>query len=184
MKKIVTTAIAFAALLAFIVVPNKADAATLGETGWADWLMPSGQICLETNGWTIPAKVAYEWNKSDADVVGKASCAAYPRNMTVKYVGINKPSDVACAWTGSSDGWTRKTVRGMSILTPNAPTVWINYGASYNGCRRTTAMVLHVWMHEFGHVLGLAHNKDVSVLNGWTYNVPTYTDIRRVNYRY
>lgn len=188
MKRIVISAIAFAALLAFIVVPNKADAYS-GQSGWADWLIPTGTICLQTQGSTLLATVAADWNKSDAVIVSKTSCDGFARNMTVKYVGINKPSSTSCAWTGSDSGWTRQNVRGLSILTPNGPTVWINYGASKSLCRATYSMIKHVWEHEFGHVLGLAHNSEPSIMAqgkpyGWAYNSPTALDLWRVNYRY
>lgn len=160
-----------------------------GYAGWADWLMPTGTICLETNGSTVLAAVAAEWNKSDADIVGQRSCMGYSRNMTVKYVVVDKPTDPACAWSGSDSGWTRQNVRGMSTLTPNGPTVWLNKAASYSGCRATSSMVKHVWSHEFGHILGLAHNSEPSIMAqgepyGWDYNSPTVLDIWRVNYRY
>jgi len=189
MKKILgLLAVGVTAAVMAVAGPTQAEAYS-GQSGWGEWLIPTGTICLETQGTAVLAGVAADWNKSDAVIVGRTKCTGFARNMTVKYVGVNKPTNPACAWAYSDDGWTRRNVRGLSILTPNAPTVYINYGASKSGCRGNALMVKHVYEHEFGHILGLAHNNEPSVMAqgapyGWAYNAPTKLDIWRVGYRY
>lgn len=182
----------------FSGVFTRADAASTATApqpaGWGEWLIPTGTLCVQTQGSAVVAQAAANWNRSDAVIVAHSTCAGYPRNMTVVLVGVNQPATAtwaACAWTGSASGWTRRTVRGVSILTPNAPTIWVNYAANLRSrCRASTAMWAHLYNHELGHVLGLAHNADASVLAGvgtryyWAYNAPTALDLARVNRRY
>jgi hypothetical protein len=173
-------------LSCFVVAGQVADAATAPRpAGWGEWLLPTGTYCVETQGSWILAKAAANWNASDANIVAKTVCTGYARNMTLKVRGVNVPTG-GCAWAGSDAGWTRQTVRGVSILTPNAPMIYYNYALNRKaGCRATTAHVEHVYNHEFGHWLGLAHTSTrPSVLNGWTYKYPTKSDIDLINRGY
>lgn len=170
---------------ALLAASSLASSAAAQPVGWADWLMPTGQICVQTGGSAVAAQAAQAWNRTDADMIAKVSCVGYPRSMTVVFVGYSNPNERTCAVTYSEAGWTRKTVRGVSALTPNAPAIRINYATSLRvGCRSTPAQVLHVYAHELGHVLGLAHNKDASVMGAWQYRLPTAIDTARVNRRY
>jgi hypothetical protein len=177
------TIAAVTGVIAIALTPTQANAAT--PAGWADWLMPTGTVCVQTGGSVIAAQAAVNWDKTDIPVVAKTSCTGHPRNMTVVFVGYNDPAEYACAKTGSSAGWTRQNVRGVSILTPNAPTIWVNYATNWrNQCRRTSAQVAHVYSHELGHVWGLKHITGASVMAAWQYTAPTWADIDRVNRRY
>jgi hypothetical protein len=168
-----------------------AQAATAPPPGWLEWLIPTGTLCVETGGSTIAAQAAVNWNRSDAVIVARTKCTGYTRAMTVRFIGVNEPDTVACAITGSESGWTRRTVRGASVLTPNAPAVYLNYAANLRtGCRATSTHVAHVINHELGHVLGLAHTAEASVLASvgtryyWKYHAPTARDLYLVNRRY
>ena len=164
----------------------RADAAV---AGWGDWLMPTGTICVLT-GAGPAATAAAEWNQTDASMVADTSCAAYPRNMTVLFVGRDDSAGFWCARTGTADGWTWQYVRGVWTWTPNAPQIEINYASVWRAqCRATSAQLAHLFAHELGHVLGLAHNCEASVMAdcrayAWRYAAPTAVDVDRVNRRY
>ena len=182
MRKLIMAVLASVGVAAFAFAGSQsAQAAT--PAGWGEWLLPTGTLCVQTQGSSVIAQAAANWNKSDAVIVASPTCAGYSRKMTVKFVGYTA-LDGACAKTGATK-WSWENVRGVWSWVPLDATVWINYATQYRaGCRGTTGQVQHVYNHELGHWLGLAHNKDASVLNGWTYRFPTTVDIRRVNYRY
>lgn len=157
--------------------------------GWLSWLLPTGTLCVATQGSPALARVAASWDMTDATVVADPTCSAYPRHMTLKFRGVNDPAKIACGWF-TTDGWTWRTVRGVGTWTPDAGWVTINYAANLRaGCRATTAMFEKVATHEAGHWLGLDHRCAYSVMascSTWTWKsgVPTPGDIYLVNRRY
>jgi hypothetical protein len=172
------------ALLAVVAFPQQANAAP-----YESWQFRNGTICVQTGGstyWPIAQAVA-AWNKSDLQVVADRTCAAYPRNRTVVFKAYYS-SEPACAKTGSNSySWEYVHYNGGKAArwVPNLMVVWVNWDARWvKQCRATYGQRLHLMSHELGHAFGFGHNGDMSVLNGWRYQVPTSLDIQRANARY
>lgn len=176
----------FVLLLALgFVTPQQAHAAA----GWVSWLIPNGTLCVQTGTqtWLPLTTAAANWNRTDATVVAKVSCAGYPRSMTVIVRSYTSSTDGACAKTGSpSYTWTY--VRGVWTWVPNAPTISVNQWPRMRAaCQGTYRKRLNLMTHELGHVLGLGHASGVTVMLphvNETYVVPQKADVDRVNRRY
>lgn len=185
---LITLMVAVGIVLGLNTAPAQA-ATTANVPGWLSWLLPTGTLCVATQGSPVLAQAAANWNKTDAVIVAHRTCAGYPRHMTLKFRGTTQPGTHACGWF-SSDGWTWRKVRGVGTWTPDAGWVTINYATNLKaGCRATTAMFSKVVNHETGHWLGLDHNCEYSVMancDRWTWKsgVPTSYDTARVNRRY
>ena len=180
----------FALVVALLLIPTAAHGSTQAPpAGWLSWLLPTGTLCIATQGSPVLARVAASWNRTDAVVVADPTCAKYPRHMTLKFVGENVPSKIACG-TFEGGGWTWRTVRGVGTWTPNAGLVRINYAANLKaGCRATTAMLEKVMKHETGHWFGLDHRCAYSLMascSTWHWKALDLTagDIDLVNRRY
>jgi hypothetical protein len=160
-------------------------------TGWGKWLMPTGQICVQTGGstyWPIAQAVA-AINKTDANIVAKASCTGYKRSMTIIIRGYTSSTDGACANAYSAGGsFTWTYVRGVWTWVPNAPVVNVNFWYRMKAaCQNTYRKRLYLMSHEILHILGLAHATGVTVMLSRvneTYVVPQWIDIYRINRRY
>lgn len=167
---------------------TRADAAT---NPYEMWQFRNGRVCVQTGGstyWPITTAVA-AWNRTNVDVVSDVTCAAFPRRQTVVFKAYYDSSrTAACAKTGSNSySWEYVTYNGVKVArwVPNEMVVWLNWAPYWaKVCRGTVGARTHLVTHELGHALGLAHNGDRSVMNGWTYQLPTVLDVQRANARY
>lgn len=189
MKKLIAVLITVAGIAVLSALPAQAAIST-PPAGWLKWLMPTGTVCVETGGSAIAARAAADWNRTDMVVVAKSRCDGYTRMMTVKFEGYNAPNTSTCGYATSVGGYYERTVRGARVLVAAAPVIRINYATNLRtACRSTSTKMLHLFSHELGHIWGLAHNRERSVVAegrpyAWVYSTPTSIDHARINRRY
>lgn len=175
--------------LGIVLGLNTAPAQAATVPGWTSWLMPTGTVCVQTGTqtWLPLATAAANWNRTDASVVGKVSCAGYPRSMTVITRSYSSSSDGACA-KFHSPGWAWQKVRGVWTWVPTAPTILVNQWYRLRAwCQSTYRKRLNLMTHELGHMLGLAHRSGRTVMLPYvneTYVTPQAGDVYLVNRRY
>lgn len=192
MRRIIISALVFAAMLAFLPL-GKANAGT-----YEKWIFRNGQICVQTGGstyWPIATATA-AWNASDINVTYRTNCATagYDRKQTVLFKAYYDANDYACAKTASENNsysWEYVYYNGVKTArwVPNAMTVWINWDTSRAaGCRANYNMRLHLISHELGHSFGLGHPEikvnSVMPQGSWSVLKPTSWDIANANGSY
>ena len=164
--------------------PARADAVS----GFDDWRVPTGEMCAQHTDTAVAASV-WRWSSmTDVNIVTKASCADYPRNRTLMFRTLNEPTGGWCT-RFNANGWVWQYVRDDWTWTAKYPTLEVNAGRAKT-CQNSWASKLHLYVHEMGHWLGLAHNNLVSVMCqssnscGYQYTEPQKVDIERVNSQY
>lgn len=184
-------ALLFLAVLvtALVAVTSHASAGTI----YQQWKFKTGSICINDHGWTRWnfTAAAKQWDAStDITLIRSNGCQGYPASQVINLVTYNDPKDGACAKTASPTGYvweysyTKQGVK-VAVWTPRNMTIYMNMASNlFARCHATVGQRAHVTAHEAGHALGQSHNTVNSVMNYWSLQAPTLTDIKYVTVRY